>query len=62
VTWERIELAYVDQGYTGPEPAAAAAEQGIRLAVVKLPEAKRGLALLPKRWVAERGFAWATRF
>jgi transposase len=62
VTGEHVELAYVDQGYTGPEPAAAAAAHGIQLAVVKLPEAKRGFVLLPRRWVVERDFAWATRF
>ena len=62
VTGEHVELAYVDQGYTGEEPAAAAAEHSIQLAVVKLPEAKRGFVLLPKRWVVERDFAWAARF
>jgi transposase len=62
VTGERVELASVDQGYTGEEPAAAAAAHGIELAVVKLPEAKRGFVLLPRRWVVERDFAWAARF
>jgi transposase len=62
VTGEHVELAYVDQADTGDEPAAAAAAHGIQLAVVKLPEAKRGFVLLPKRWVVERGFAWAARF
>jgi transposase len=61
-TGESGELAYVDQGYTGDEPAAAAAAHGIRLEVVKHPEAKRGFVLLPRRWVSERSFAWATRF
>jgi transposase len=61
-TGETVELASVDQGYTGQEPAEAAAAQGIRLEVVKLPEGKRGFVLLPKRWVVERGFAWASRF
>jgi transposase len=32
------------------------------LEVIKLPEAKRGFVLLPRRWVVERSFAWATRF
>lgn len=32
------------------------------LDVVKLSEAKRGFVLLPRRWVVERSFAWATRF
>ena len=54
--------AFVDQGYTGERPAEAAREHGIRLEVVKLPEAKRGFVLLPRRWVAERTFAWTTRF
>ncbi len=62
VTGEAVELAYVDQGYTGEAPAAAAAAHGIQFAVVKLPEAKRGFVLLPRRWVVERSFAWATRF
>lgn len=61
-TGERVEVAFVDQGYTGDTPAAAAAAAGIRLEVVKLPEAKRGFVLLPRRWVVERSFAWATRF
>ena len=30
--------------------------------VVKLPEAKKGCILLPKRWVVERSFAWTSRF
>jgi transposase len=60
-TAQSIELAYVDQGYTGERPAAAAQDHGIALEVVKLPEAKRGFVLLPRRWVVERSFAWATR-
>jgi transposase len=61
-TGESVEMAFVDQGYTGDKPAQAAAENGIKLEVVKLPEAKRGFILLPRRWVVERSFAWATRF
>ncbi len=52
----------VDQGYAGDKPAAAAAEHGIALEVIKLSEAKRGFVLLLRRWVVERSFAWATRF
>jgi transposase len=61
-TGENIELAYVDQGYTVERPAEEAAEHGIQLEVVKHQEAKRGFVLLPRRWVVERGFAWASRF
>ena len=62
VTGEHVELAYVDASYTRDAAAEAAAKQGIELEVVKLPEAKRGFVLLPRRWVAERDFAWAARF
>jgi transposase len=61
-TGSSVELAYVDQGYTGEQAAADAAAQGMRLEVVKLPQAKRGFVLLPRRWVIERSFAWAARF
>ena len=61
-TGETVEIAYVDQGYTGENAADAAAEHGIQLEVVKLPEAKRGFVLLPRRWVVERSFGWLSRF
>lgn len=62
VTGDAVEVAFVDQGYTGNEPAAAAAQHGIQLEIVKLPNAKRGFVLLPRRWVVERSFAWMARF
>ena len=62
VTGDTVEVASVDQGSTGTEPAAQAAAQGMRLEVIKLQEAKRGFVLLPRRWVVERSFAWAARF
>ena len=61
-TGENVELAYVDQGYTGEKASRAASEHGIWLEVVKHEEAKRGFVLLPRRWVVERDFAWASRF
>lgn len=61
-TGKSVELAYVDQGYTGEAASAAASKQKIELSVVKLPQAKRGFVLLPRRWVVERSFAWLTRF
>ena len=64
VTGSQVELAYVDQGYTGARAAEGAQEQGIRLEVVKLPKHKSGkkqFVLLPRRWVVERSFAWAAR-
>ena len=57
-----VEIAYVDQGYTGENAADAAEEHGIKLEVVKLPTAKRGFVLLPRRLVIERSFGWVSRF
>jgi hypothetical protein len=48
VTGHTVEVAFVGQGYTGDEPLEAAA--------------KKGLVLLPRRWVVERSFAWTARF
>jgi len=62
VTDGQVEIAYVDQGYTGEEPAEAASTEGVRLIVVKHHEAKRGFVLLPRRWVVERTFGWLGRF
>ena len=61
-TGESVELAYVDQGYTGGKAAEEAEAHGMRLEVVRHEEAKRGFVLLPRRWVVERNFAWASRF
>ncbi len=62
VTGRTVEVAFVDQGYTGEQAERDAAAQGIGLEVVKLPEAKKGFVLLPRRWVVERSFAWMAKF
>jgi transposase len=62
VTGRSVELGYVDQGYTGEAVAQDAAAEGITLEVIKLPEAKRGFVLLPRRWVVERSISWMRRF
>jgi transposase len=48
VTGDSVEVAFVDQGYTGDQPAAA---PGLQLEVVKLPEVKKGFMRLPRCWV-----------
>ena len=62
VTGGTVEVAFVDQGYTGEATAGEAQRSGIRLEVVKHAGAKRGFVLLPRRWVVERSFAWLGRF
>lgn len=49
VTGQSVELSYVDQGNTGEAPAQAAKAHAIELEVIKRPEAKRGIVLLPRR-------------
>jgi transposase len=61
-TGHSVELAFVDTGYTGEQAAKEAEAAGMRLEVIKLPEAKHGFVLLPRRWVVERSFAWMARF
>lgn len=62
VTGDTVQVAFVDQGYTGSEAQQQALEHGLRLEVVRLPEAKKGFVLLPRRWVVERSFGWMARF
>lgn len=61
-TGKTVKVAFVDQGYTGNDAAQAAEAHGLQLEVVKLPEAKKGFVLLPRRWVVERSFGWMARF
>jgi transposase len=62
VTGHQVEVAYVDGGYAGKETEKEAARHKVKLQVVKVQEAKKGFVLVPKCWVVERSFAWATRF
>jgi transposase len=54
ITGDAVEVAFVDQGYRGKQAAENAQVQNMRLEVVKLPEAKKGFVLLPRRWVVDR--------
>lgn len=62
VTGGTVEIAYVDQGYTGDVAAEQAHQSSIELEIVRHHEAKRGFVLLPRRWVVERTFGWLGRF
>jgi transposase len=57
--WRRPLFA--DGGDQGPTAAAAAAEQRLRLEIVKRPPDARGFEVLPRRWVIERSVAWLSR-
>ena len=62
VTGDSVELALVDQAYTGAQAAQDAAANHMKLEVVKRPEANSGFVLLPRRWVVERSQGWMARF
>ncbi len=61
LTRGRVELAYADQGYTGPHATQAAAAHEVELEIIKHTQAKKGFVLLPRRWVVERTFGWLGR-
>ena len=61
VTDGAVEVAFVDQGYTGSDAAEAARTNGVELEVVRTPEPKRGFVLLPRRWLVERTFGRLAR-
>jgi putative transposase len=56
-----LRLIFADGGYRGETAACAAAQEGLRLQIVTREPGTRGLAVLPRRWVVERTFAWLGR-
>jgi len=42
-------------------PKGQSVEYGIKFDVAPLPTAKRGFALLPRRWALERSIGWISR-
>ena len=57
-----IGKVWVDGGYQAGVVAWAAAELGYDVAVVRRPPGTKGFAVLPRRWVVERSFAWIGRY
>jgi transposase len=57
----RLAVLFADGGYRGEIAARAAAQERLRLAIVKRDAGVRGFAVLPRRWVVERTFAWFGR-
>ncbi len=57
----RLRLIWADQGYKAHFIAWAKATPGWLVEVVAKPSGQRGFAVLPKRWIVERTFAWLGR-
>ena len=57
-----LRKVWVDGGYQAGLVAWARAAVGYDVAVVARPPGTRGFAVLPRRWVVERSFAWVGRY
>ena len=55
---KKLRLIWVDGGYRGQLLDWVAAHCRFRLRVVLRPEEQKRFAVLPRRWVVERTFAW----
>jgi transposase len=56
-----VQLAYVDGGYTGRLMRWAKDRTHIVLEVVKRSAEQIGFAVIQRRWVVERTFAWIVK-
>ena len=52
-----LRVVWADGGYSGPL-AAGAAPPSCQLLIVAKPVGQKTFAVLPRRWVVERTFAW----
>jgi putative transposase len=55
---KKLRLIWVDGGYRGQLLDWVAERHRFRLRVVLRPKEQEGFAVLPRRWVVERTFAW----
>jgi putative transposase len=61
-TYPRLRVVWADSKYHNYDLYAWVAKHGhYQLQVVSRPPGSKGFVLLPKRWVAERTFAWLGR-
>ena len=59
----KLEVVWVDQGYSGKNFANAVRQvcgDGVRVEVIK--RTSESFEQLPKRWIVERTFGWLNRF
>ena len=59
----RLEVVWVDQGYSGKRFAQAVKQVcGEQVRVEVIERQSKGFEMLPKRWIVERTFGWLNRF
>jgi transposase len=58
-----LQKLFADSGYQGPvfQKVSAKILPHIQIEIVKRSDQAKGFALLPRRWVVERTFAWLNR-
>jgi transposase len=56
-----VRLLWADGGYSGQLIAWAAAVLGLTIEIIRKLAGQIGFQVLPRRWVAERTFAWINR-
>ena len=59
----RLEVVWVDQGYSGPNFKRAVQQicgESVRVEVIE--RESKEFEVLPKRWIVERSFGWMNRY
>lgn len=59
----RLEVVWVDQGYSGPNFKRAVQQvcgENVRVEVIE--RESKEFEVLPKRWIVERSFGWMNRY
>ena len=56
-----LEIIWADRSYAGELEADLQAWYGITLVIVSQLADRKGFAVVPRRWVVERTFAWLTQ-
>lgn len=57
-----LEKVYTDGSYRGARESLVGCVSDWTLQIVEKPEGQKGFAVLPKRWIVERTFAWFGRY
>lgn len=59
----RLQVIWVDQGYSGPNFARAVQQVcGERVEVKVSERNSKAFEVLPQRWIVERSFGWINRY
>lgn len=60
--YRRLKKIWADGGFSGDCFKRIAKRLGREIEVVKRSDDMKGFAVLPKRWIVERTFAWLGRY